>query len=147
MANYEYTLTLVKGGEVTIEHLIGPDAYDDEIDDSGYDISGARFYLTDANGLEEEIDTEWEDNQECDVESLDDEQYVKYVCWRTSDWVVESDVPLTADDVKKVYRKFGDYEFLDFEIPNATSVEFDSSWDGKYCEVVQEARNPTYTTQ
>ena len=33
---FEYKLTLVKGGELTVEHLIGPSEYDDEIDECDY---------------------------------------------------------------------------------------------------------------
>jgi hypothetical protein len=142
---YDYTLTLIKGGEVTVEHLIGPELYEDEIDESGYDISGARFYLVGPDGEEMDIDTEFDDDAECETETLDNEQYVKYVCWRTSDWTVTSDVPLTAADVIPRYRDFGGYKFLDFEIPKATEVEFDSSWDGKYQDIVVEASNPTFS--
>ena len=146
MSKYEYTLCLVKGGEVTIERLIGPDEYDDEIDECGYDIQEARFYLTDADGNDEEINTNFEfDESKAEVEKLDDEQYVKYVCWRTSEWVVRSDVPLTAEDIVPVHRQYGDVTFIDFDIPKAAEWEFDSSWDGKYQEIMQEARNPTYT--
>lgn len=142
---YDYTLTLVKGGEVTVEHLIGPELYEDEIDESGYDITGARFYLVGPDGEEMEIDTEFDNDAECEIETLDNEQYVKYVCWRTSDWTVTSNVPLTAADIIPRYRDFGGYKFLDFEIPKATEVEFDSSWDGKYQDIVVEASNPTFS--
>ncbi len=145
MSKYEYTLCLVKGGEVTVEHMIGPDEYDDEIDECGYDIRDARFYLTDSDGNDEEIETEFDfDESKAEVEKLDDQQYVKYVCWRTSEWTVQSDVPLTAKDVVPVHRQYGEVEFIDFDIPKAKSYEFDSSWDGKYMEIMQEAANPTY---
>ena len=145
MSKYKYSLCLVKGGEVTVERMIGPDLYDDEIDECGYDIQDAGFYLTDDDGNEMEIDTDLLfDGSKAQEEQLNDEQYVKYVCWRTSEWDVESDVPLTAEDVIPVHRLFGDVSFIDFEIPKATSFEFNSSWDGKYQEILQEAANPTY---
>ena len=144
MTKYNYELILVKGGEVTVERLIGPDLYDDEIDECGYDIQHANFYLLDEDNNEMSIDTEFDfDNSKAETEELNDEQYVKYVCWRTSQWDVTSDVPLTAEDVIPVHRRFGDVEFIDFEIPKA-EYEFNSSWDGKYQEILQEARNPTY---
>ena len=143
---HEYRLILVKGGEVTAEHLIGPSRYDDEIDDAGYDIRDAQFYLLDDDDNEIVIDTDLEFLEEAEEHiDLNDDQYVRYICWRTSEWVVKSEEPLTADDVIPVYRRFGDVDFIDFTIPKATEFEFDSSWDGKYEEILQEARNPTYT--
>ena len=145
MSKYNYELILVKGGEVTIERMIGPDLYDDEIDDCGYDIEDARLYLIDEDGNEFEIETSIQfDGKNAEAEELNDEQYVKYVCWRTSQWDVASDVPLTGEDVVPVHRIFGDVSFIDFDIPKAESYEFNSSWDGKYQEILQEARNPTY---
>ena len=149
MATHEYNLCLVKGCEVTIEHLIGPSQYDDEIDDSGYDVQDAHFYLTDKDGNEIVIDTDicCEEDDEYQTEELNDDQYVKAVCWRTTEWTVESDEPLTAMDVELVKRKFGDYPILDFHIPKAIVCDFQCSWDGKWQEIVQEAVNPTYVAE
>ena len=142
---YEYDLCLVKGGEVTIERLIGPSQYDDEIDECGYDIQDCYLYLTDADGKEMEVETSMDyDESKIQKISLNDEQYVKYLCWRTTEWKVFSDVPLTADDVLPVHRQYGEFQFIDFEIPKAIELEFMDSWDGKYQEIVQEARNPTF---
>lgn len=147
MADFEYTLTLVKGGEVNIERMIGPDEYDDEIDETLYDVRDAHFYLTDSDGNEMVIDTDdYDDLPQIEaVEELNDEQYVKYTCWRTTDWSITSPVPLTAEDVILVRKQIGDDVFIDWDIEvEGVESEFESSWDGKYCEVITEARNPTY---
>ena len=147
MALFEYTLTLIKGGEVNIEHMIGPDEYDDEIDETIYDVRDAHFYLTDSDGNEMVIDTDdYDDLPQVEaVNTLDDDQYVKYTCWRTSDWTVTSPTPLTADDVTLVRREVDGEVFVDWDIQvEGVQAEFDSSWDGKYCEVIIEARNPKY---
>ena len=147
MPKFEYTLTLVKGGEVNIERMIGPDEFDDEIDDTCYDVRDAHFYLTDSDGNEMVIDTDdYDDLPQIEaVEQLNEEQYLKYTCWRTTDWFISSPTPLTADDVKLVRKQYDDLVFVDWdiEVPGVES-EFDSSWDGKYQEVLIEASNPTY---
>lgn len=147
---FNYTLTLVKGGEVTIEHLIGPSQYDDEIDECGYDVRDAHFYLQGEDGEEMVIDTDvYEDLPQIEaVETLNDNQYVKYVCWRTTDWTITSPTKLTAEDVKLVRKEFGGEVFVDWDIEvEGVESEFDSSWDSKYSEIIVEARNPEFTPE
>ena len=147
---FTYNLTLVKGGEVTIEHLIGPSQYDDEIDECGYDVRDAHFYLQGEDGEEMVIETDnYEDLPQIEpVETLNDDQYVKYMCWRTSEWTIKSPTPLTAADVILVRKEFGGESFVDWDIEvEGVESEFDSSWDGKYCEIIVEARNPQYVAE
>ncbi len=147
---YTYTLMLIKGGEVTIEHLIGPSQYDDEIDDACYDVRDARFYLIAPDGEELEIDTtDYDDLPVTEAAvTLNKDQYVRYVCWRTTEWTITSPTPLTADDVKLVPKDFaGDiYVDWDIEVPGVEQ-EFISAWDGKYSEIVVEASDPEFVIE
>ena len=146
---FEYKLTLVKGGELTVEHLIGPSEYDDEIDECDYDVDCAGFYLTDSDGNETELVVPEVDESTPaeDVTPLDDNQYVKYVCWRTTEWVLRSERPVTAEDFTFVKRQYGDVVITSFTLPEEIECEFECSWDGKYSEILQEARNPEFVIE
>ena len=144
---------MIKGGEVTVEHLIGPSEYDDEIDESDYDVDCSRMYFVQEPGGEEidlEVPGALDDvttiSKDETVE-LNDEQYVKYVCWRSTEWVLTSDRPITEEDFTFVPRRYGDVCITSFTLPDDIECEFDSSWDGKYCEILQEARNPKFVVE
>ena len=152
MAQFEYRLVMVKGGEITVEHLIGPSEYDDEIDESDYDVDCTGLYLTDPEGNETELELpEALDDVSTipadETVELNDEQYVKYVCWRTTEWVLTSDRRITEEDFTFVPRRYGDVCITSFVLPDDIECEFDSSWDGKYSEILQEARNPKFVVE
>ena len=142
MTTYTAKLILVKGVEVTIEHLIGPG--EDEIDECQYDVENAGFILSIGND-DYEIDTDQEPSESEDPIPLTEEQYVKGICWRTTEWELTSERPITVDDIKLIKRKFGDVEFVSFDVSDDVECEFDTSWDGKWQEIIQEASNPTYS--
>ena len=62
------------------------------------DVDCAGFYLTDADGNETELEVpEVDESVPVDDDErteLDDNQYVKYVCWRTTEWVLTSERPV-----------------------------------------------------
>jgi len=147
---FEYRLILVKGGEVTVERLVGPSRFEDEIDECLYDVRDAQLYLLDSDNNELVISTDDYDDiplVEAEV-TLDKDQYVRYVCWRTSEWAITSPTALTADDVKLVRKDVAGETFVDWdiEVPGVES-EFDSSWDGKSNEIIIEARDPEFIAQ
>ncbi len=139
---YTAQLTLIKGSEITIEELISPE--DDEISESEYEVMNARFYIT-IEEEEHEIDTDSEVTLSEDAVELTEEQYVKVVGWRTCDWTLTSERAITPNDVQLITRTFGEICFVSFKTSDDVDCEFDSAWDGRYSEVLQEAANPTYS--
>ena len=142
MTTYNAKLILVKGLEITIEELTAPG--EDEIYECEYDVGEARFVLTVGND-DYEIATDVEPTESESPVALTEEQYVKGVCWRTTEWELTSERPITVDDIKLVKRQFGDIDFVSFAVSDDVECEFDSSWDGKWEDVMQEASNPTYS--
>ncbi len=139
--SYTARLTLIKGAEVTVEGMVA--AGEDEIYECGYDVEGTRFYVT--IGEEEyEIDVEGEVEEEESAVELTEEQYVKVVGWRTCDWTLTAEREITPADVQVITRTFGEVSFVSFKTSDEVECEFDSAWDGRYSEVLQEATNPTF---
>ena len=135
-------LILVKGLEITIEELTSPG--EDEIYECEYDVADARFVLSIGND-DYEIPTDVQPTERLTPVPLTEEQYVKGICWRTTEWELTSERPITVDDIQLVTRQFGDIKFVSFNVSDDVCCEFDSSWDGKWQDIIQPASNPTYS--
>ena len=135
---FEYTLIMIKGSEMSIEYLVDDDVDENEYVECGYDATNTHLYLVDKDGNEIEVNTDWSEEAPTTVTALNEERgdYVREVCWRTTEWDVKSDTPLTADSVGLVKRCFGETEFMEPTIPSA-EMDFNSSWDGKWEQIVE----------